>query len=72
MTLGRGQRSNIIKFRLPGQFQRLLYHIVMCVLTNERYKTYQTGYLFSRLYHAPGVGQSGCPGVKKTILNIVM
>ena len=27
----------------------------MCVLTNERYKTYQTGFLFCRLGHAPGV-----------------
>ena len=28
----------------------------MCVLTNERYKTYQTGFLFCPLGHAPGVG----------------
>ena len=28
----------------------------VCVLTNERYKTYQTGFLFCRLGHAPGVG----------------
>ena len=28
----------------------------MCVLTNERYKTYQTGFLVCRLGHAPGVG----------------
>ena len=38
----------------------------MCVLTNERYKTYQTGFLFCRLGHAPGVGLwgtgGGCPG----------
>ena len=26
----------------------------VCVLTNERYKTYQTGFLFCRLGHAPG------------------
>ena len=35
-----------------------------CVLTNERYKTYQTGFSFCRLGHAPGVGLSGgggCP-----------
>ena len=30
-----------------------------CVLTNERYKTYQTGFLFCRLGHAPGVGVWG-------------
>ena len=27
----------------------------VCVLTNERYKTYQTGFLFGRLGHALGV-----------------
>ena len=26
----------------------------VCVLTNERYKTYQAGFLFCRLGHAPG------------------
>ena len=31
----------------------------VCVLTNERYKTYQTGFLFCRLGHAPGVGLGG-------------
>ena len=31
----------------------------VCVLTNERYKTYQTGFLFCRLGHAPGVGLWG-------------
>ena len=39
-----------------------------CVLTNERYKTYQTGFLFCRLGHAPGVGlwsTWGAQGVKK-------
>ena len=28
----------------------------MCVLTNERYKIYQTGFSFCCLGHAPGVG----------------
>ena len=40
----------------------------VCVLTNERYKTYQTGFLFCRLGHAPGVGlwgTRGAQGVKK-------
>ena len=30
MTLGQGQRSNIIKFQLPWLFQRFLYQI-LCV-----------------------------------------
>ena len=31
----------------------------LCVLTNERYSTYQTGFLFYHLGHAPGVGPWG-------------
>ena len=36
----------------------------VCVLTNERYKTYQTGFLFCRLGHALGVGLGGTKGQK--------
>ena len=42
----------------------------MCVLTNERYKSYQTGFTFFRLGHAPGVelwGAGGAQGSKKKI-----
>ena len=31
----------------------------VCVLPNERYKTYQTGFSFCRLSHAPGVWLRG-------------
>ena len=34
----------------------------MCLLTNERYKTYQTGFSFRHLDHAPGVGLGGTVG----------
>ena len=34
----------------------------VCFLTNERYKTYQTGFSFCHLGHAPGVGTGGYPG----------
>ena len=34
----------------------------MCLLTYERYKTYQTGFSFGRLGHAPGVGLRGTVG----------
>ena len=37
----------------------------MCVLTNERYKTSQTGFSFCPLGHAPGMGLLGAQGVKK-------
>ena len=36
----------------------------MCVLTNERYKTYQTGFSFCPLGHAPGVGLWGAGGAQ--------
>ena len=42
----------------------------MCVLTNERYKTYQTGFSFCSLGHAQVVGLWGAGGarvVKKII-----
>ena len=34
----------------------------MCLLIHERYKTYQTGFSFGRLGHAPGVGLRGTVG----------
>ena len=43
----------------------------MCRLTNERYKTYQTGFSFGHLGHALGVGLGGTVGglgVKKKFL----
>ena len=33
----------------------------VCVLTSERYKTYQTGFIFCHLGHAPGGGTLGVP-----------
>ena len=36
----------------------------VCALTNERYKTYQTGFLFCHLGHAPGVGLWGAVGAE--------
>ena len=36
----------------------------VCVLTNKRCKTYQTGFLFCRLGHAPGVGLLGTGGIQ--------
>ena len=56
---GEVKRSNIIKFQLPCQFQRFFIPNFMCVLTNELYKTYQTGFSFCRLGHGPWVGLRG-------------
>ena len=38
----------------------------MCLLTNERYKTYQTGFSFHLLGHAPGVGLGDTVGVERS------
>ena len=37
----------------------------MCLLTNERYITYQMGFSFGRLGHAPGLGLVGTGGGSK-------
>ena len=39
----------------------------VCVLTNERYKPYQTGFLFCCMGHAPGVGLLGAMGAQVVI-----
>ena len=36
----------------------------VCILTNERYKNYQTGFLYRRLGHALGVGLGGAYGTR--------
>ena len=41
----------------------------MCVLTNERYENYQTGFLFCPLGHAPGMGIWGA-GVPRGSKNL--
>ena len=56
------QRKKKFWPRPLGRGQKVKYHLIpnfVCVLTNERYKTYQTGFLFCRLGHAPGVGLGG-------------
>ena len=44
---GKGSTGHISKIFIPN---------FVCVLTNERNKTYQTGFLFCCLGHALGVG----------------
>ena len=49
-------------------FSKIFVPNFVCVLTNERYKTYQTAFSFCRLGHAPGVGLRDAgvaQGVKK-------
>ena len=57
----KGQIS--FNFNYKVSFKDFIPHFV-CVLTNERYKTYPTGFLFCRLGHALGVGLLGYLGAK--------
>ena len=59
----KGQISlNIIKFQLQSQLQRF-FNQILCVFSHMKdKKTYQTGFSFGRLGHAPGVGLRGTVG----------
>ena len=53
---------------ITKSISRIFIPNLVCVLTNERYKLYQTGFSFCPLGHAPGVGlwgAGGAQGVKK-------
>ena len=66
--LGRGQKVKYDLISITKSISKTFIPNFVCVLTNERYKTYQTGFLFCRLGHAPGVGllgTGGAQGVKK-------
>ena len=67
-ALGRGQKVKYHLISIAKSISKIFIPNFVCVLTNKRYKTYQTGFLFCGLGHAPGVGLlgtgGGCPGVK--------
>ena len=58
-ALGRGQNVKCHLISITKSISKIFIPNFVCVLTNERYKTYQTGFLFCRLGHA---GHWGCPG----------
>ena len=67
-ALGRGQKVKYHLISITKSISKIFIPNFVCVLTNERYKTYQTGFSFCRLGHAPGVGlwgAGGAQGVKK-------
>ena len=73
-TLGTGQRSNMIKSQLiiTESISNIFKPNFVCLLTNERYKTYQTGFPFGPLGHAQGFGTLGAWGEKLNFLNMIM
>ena len=62
---GGAKRSNINKYHyisITKSISKIFKPNFVSLLTNERYKTYQTGLPFGRLGHAPGVGLGGTVG----------
>ena len=55
-ALGRGQKVKYHLISITKSISKIFIPNFVCVLTNERYKIYQTGFLFCRLGHALGVG----------------
>ena len=53
---GRGQKVKYNLILITKSISKIFIPNFVCVLTNERYKTNQTGFLFCCLGHAPGVG----------------
>ena len=58
-ALGRGQKVKYHLISITKSISKIFIPNFVCVLTNERYKTYQTGFSFCPLGHAPGVGLWG-------------
>ena len=64
-ALGRGQKVKYHLISITKSISTIFIPNFVCVLTNERYKTYQTGFSFCPLGHAPGVGLGAPRGSKK-------
>ena len=64
MTLGIGLKVKYHKISVTMSISKIFIPNFVCVLTNERYETYQTGFSFCHLCHAPGVGLR-CAGVPR-------
>ena len=66
-ALGWGQKVKYYLISITKSISKIFIPNFVCVLTNERFKTYHTGFLFRRLGHAPGVGLRGAGGAKGVI-----
>ena len=55
-ALGRGQKVKYHLISITKSISKIFIPNFVSSLTNERYKTYQTGFLFCRLGQAQGVG----------------
>ena len=75
-ALGRGQKVKYHIISITKSISKIFIPNFVCVLTNERYKTYKMEFSFCPLGHAPGEGlwgAAGAQGVKKNLFsNMVM
>ena len=62
-ALGKGQKVKYHLISITNSISKIFIPNFVCILTNERYKTYQTGFSFCRLSDAPGwdFGALGVP-----------
>ena len=63
-ALGRSQKVKYNLISISKSISKIFIPNFVCVITNERYKTYQTGFSFCPLGHAPGVGLWGAGGAQ--------
>ena len=61
---GRGQKVKYHLSSITKSISKIFIPNFVCVVINERYKTYQTGLLFCSLGHAPGIGLWGAGGAQ--------
>ena len=54
-----GPKGQIALNPITKSISKIFKPNFVCLLTNERYKTYQTGFSFGRLGYDPGVGVGG-------------
>ena len=59
-----GSKGQISLISITKSITKICISNFVCVLTNERYKTYQMEFSFFRLGHAPGVGLRGAGGAQ--------
>ena len=67
-----GSNGQMVKYHLISitkSISKMFIRNFLCVLTNERNKTYQTGFLFCCLGHALWGRTWGCLGFKNQILS---
>ena len=62
-ALGRDQKVKYHKISITKSISKIFEPNFVCLLTNEIYKTHQTGFSFRSLGHALGVGLGGTVGV---------